>query len=65
MAEAARYPHEHIIRTRVIDAPADAIFAVLSDPTRHHDTEPTTGRVLIHPEPDHCHGADLLHEHAL
>ena len=52
MAEAARYPHEHIIRTRVIDAPADAIFAVLSDPTRHHDTEPTDWvRAAIDPEP--------------
>lgn len=41
MAEAAKYPNEHIVRTRTIDASSDAIFAVLADPTRHRDTEPT------------------------
>ncbi|MDN6605956.1 MAG: ATPase, partial [Brevibacterium sp.] len=41
MAEAATYPNEHIIRTRTIEAPASAIFTVLSDPTRHRETEPT------------------------
>ncbi|AZL07593.1 ATPase [Brevibacterium aurantiacum] len=30
-----------MIRTRAIDAPASAIFTVLSDPSRHQDTEPT------------------------
>lgn len=52
MAEAAKYPNEHIIRTRTIDAPASAIFAVLSDPTRHRDTEPTDWvRDAIDPDP--------------
>ncbi|MDN5655886.1 MAG: SRPBCC domain-containing protein [Kocuria sp.] len=41
MAEAAKYPNEHIVRTRTIDASSAAIFAVLADPTRHRDTEPT------------------------
>lgn len=40
MAEAAKYPNEHIVRTRVISAPASAIFALLADPNRHPDTEP-------------------------
>ncbi|WP_264298389.1 MULTISPECIES: hypothetical protein [unclassified Brevibacterium] len=37
MPEAAKYPNEHIIRTRTIEAPAHSIFAVLRDPTRHRD----------------------------
>lgn len=41
MPEAAKYPNEHIIATRTIDAPVHAIFAVLRDPARHQDTEPT------------------------
>lgn len=41
MAEAANYPNDDIIRTRTISAPARSIFAVLSDPNRHQETEPT------------------------
>ncbi|MCI4011632.1 ATPase [Brevibacterium sp. ZH18] len=41
MADTAKYLGEHILRTRTIPAPASAIFAVLSDPTRHRETEPT------------------------
>lgn len=52
MAEAATYPNEHIIRTRTIAAPASAIFTVLSDPTRHRETEPTDWvRDAIDPDP--------------
>lgn len=40
MAEAAKYPTEHIVRNRTIPAPASAIFSLLADPGRHPDTEP-------------------------
>lgn len=36
----ADYPDDKMSHTRVIAAPAEAIFAVLSDPSRHQDTEP-------------------------
>ena len=52
MPDAAKYPNEHIIRTRTIEAPAHSIFAVLRDPTRHRDTEPTDWvRDAIDPKP--------------
>ena len=41
MPDTAKYPNEHIIVTRRIDASAHAVFAVLCDPARHHDTKPT------------------------
>ena len=36
----ADYPDDKMSHTRVIAAPAEEIFAVLSDPNRHQDTEP-------------------------
>lgn len=41
MPGAAKFPNEHIIATRMLDAPVHAIVDVLRDPTRHRDTEPT------------------------
>ena len=43
---------------------ADAIFAVLSDPTRHHDTEPTDSVTFNQAEPITATG-QFFHEHAL
>lgn len=43
---------ERYVATRVLPAPAAAIFAVLSDPARHQDTEPTDWvRAAIEPQP--------------
>lgn len=52
MPEPATHPKEHISATRTFDAPARAIFAVLRDPARHRDTEPTDWvRDAIDPSP--------------
>ncbi|OMH34214.1 SRPBCC family protein [Tersicoccus sp. Bi-70] len=34
-------PEERYVRSRTIDAPPAAVFAVLTDPSRHQETEPT------------------------
>lgn len=52
MADVVNDPDEYLTRTRTIGAPASAIFAVLSDPSRHPDTEPTDWvRAAIDAEP--------------
>jgi predicted dithiol-disulfide oxidoreductase (DUF899 family)/uncharacterized protein YndB with AHSA1/START domain len=38
---ARAYGPEHFRVTRVIPAPPEAVFAVLADPSRHHETEPS------------------------
>lgn len=31
---------EKLVRSRTVDAPTEAVFALLADPTRHQETEP-------------------------
>ncbi|GAB3116640.1 hypothetical protein GCM10027055_26500 [Janibacter alkaliphilus] len=43
---------ERMIRSRVVPLPAEAIFAVLADPARHHETEPGDWvRSAVDPQP--------------
>lgn len=58
---------DHISATRTIDAPASAIFAVLTDPDRHQETEPGDWvRGAIDPQPltevGQVFGIDMFHE---
>lgn len=52
MAEQTDYPGDAFSRSRHIGAASSEIFALLSDPARHHDTEPGDWvRDAIDPQP--------------
>lgn len=40
MSEQPQTPKDRLVRTRTIPASVDQIFTLLSDPRRHHETEP-------------------------
>lgn len=40
MSEQPQTPNDRLVRTRTIPASVDQIFTLLSDPRRHHETEP-------------------------
>ena len=52
MAESSNHPKEQLIASRSLAASASAIFAILTDPARHPDTEPNDWvRSAIDPKP--------------
>ena len=40
MSEQPQTPNDRLVRTRTIPDSVDQIFTLLSDPRRHHETEP-------------------------
>ena len=52
MDKSSNQPKDQLIRSHSIPASASAIFAILADPARRPDTEPTDWvRCAIDPEP--------------
>ncbi|MDN6401091.1 MAG: ATPase [Brachybacterium sp.] len=62
---------DHYVVTRTLDAAQSAVFALLADPARHHETEPTDwvrGPLETEPAPltevDQIFGIEMFHENA-
>ncbi|MDN5821628.1 MAG: SRPBCC family protein [Brachybacterium sp.] len=62
---------DHYVITRTLDADRSAVFALLTDPSRHHETEPTDwvrGPLETEPAPltevDQIFGIEMFHENA-
>lgn len=62
---------DHYVVTRTLDADRSAVFALLTDPARHHETEPTDwvrGPLEKDPAPltevDQIFGIEMFHENA-
>lgn len=63
--------HTQYTATRTVDAAPSAVFALLADPARHHETEPTDwvrGPLEQSPAPltevDQIFGIEMFHENA-
>ena len=62
---------DHYVVVRTVDAAPSAVFALLADPARHHETEPTDwvrGALEDDPAPlteiDQVFGIEMFHENA-